>query len=347
MMKYTHYNKRYALTILTAMLMCLSVILSACTPVQAPPETSEPTKPTTATMATTTPATTAPAPTDTTEATTPPTAPPTTPPTTATAPHEHVYTSETEVPTCSEPGHTVYTCECGDSYTEGSEAPLGHEYSDWVTTVAPTVENEGVLEKVCSRCGDKVTSELPKLIPAGHTHVYVETRQEPTCTEYGYIDRICECGKTESSWGVGETIEPLGHAYGDWVVTKEPTTSSGGERHRSCSRCGLVHEDYMAPLDAETGEQYASYIDPRITINSTPTATSYDYRESQCRLGDARTWGETPSIYIEADGSLRVVYFLQDGTMRTEVITPMENYYSMGIIYDSGEFTLKRIGKVS
>ena len=297
---------------------------------------------TTPTTAPTTPAT-GPAPSGTTEATTPPTAPSTT----TTAPHEHVYTSETVAPSCSKPGYTVYTCECGDSYTENVEPALGHEYSDWVTTVAPTVENEGLLEKVCSRCGDKVTSSLPKLTPADHTHVYVETRQEPTCTEYGYINRTCECGKTESSWGGGEPIDPLGHAYGDWVVTKEPTTSAGGERHRTCSRCGLVHEDYMAPLDSETGEKYESYIDPRITINSTPTATSYDYRESQCRLGDARTWGETPSIYIEADGSLRVVYFLQDGTMRTEVITPVENYYSMGIIYDSGEFTLKRIGKVS
>ena len=33
-------------------------------------------------------------------------------------PHEHSYTPETVSPTCTEDGKTVYTCSCGDTYTE-------------------------------------------------------------------------------------------------------------------------------------------------------------------------------------------------------------------------------------
>ena len=33
-------------------------------------------------------------------------------------PHEHSYTTQVVSPTCTEQGYTIYTCECGETYTE-------------------------------------------------------------------------------------------------------------------------------------------------------------------------------------------------------------------------------------
>ena len=41
----------------------------------------------------------------------------------------------------------------------------------------------------------------------------------PTCTTSGMFYR--ECTKCEE-WDIGEDIPPLGHMWGDWIVTKEP-----------------------------------------------------------------------------------------------------------------------------
>ena len=41
----------------------------------------------------------------------------------------HTHKSETVAPTCTEQGYTVYTCDCGDSYTDDYTAALGHSYT--------------------------------------------------------------------------------------------------------------------------------------------------------------------------------------------------------------------------
>lgn len=51
----------------------------------------------------------------------------------------HNYQDVVTDPTCTEPGHTTYTCSiCGDSYTDTLTEALGHDY----------------VEGVCSRCGE-------------------------------------------------------------------------------------------------------------------------------------------------------------------------------------------------
>ena len=46
----------------------------------------------------------------------------------AEAPHEHSYEAVVTEPTCTEPGYTTYTCECGDSYVADETAALGHDW---------------------------------------------------------------------------------------------------------------------------------------------------------------------------------------------------------------------------
>ena len=54
------------------------------------------------------------------------------------APHEHNYQAVVTEPTCTEPGYTTYTCECGDSYVADETPALGHDFVDGV----------------CTRCGE-------------------------------------------------------------------------------------------------------------------------------------------------------------------------------------------------
>ena len=69
-------------------------------------------------------------------------------------------------PTCTEQGYTTYTCEnCDESFVDDYVATIEHQYGEWTQVKAPTTEEVGLEERVCT-CGDKEQRELPKLDPA-------------------------------------------------------------------------------------------------------------------------------------------------------------------------------------
>ena len=66
-------------------------------------------------------------------------------------PHQHVYKTYTEDPTCTEQGYTVHYCQCGNNYIDSYTDPLGHDFV--VDTYKPaTCTESGYTEKHCSRC---------------------------------------------------------------------------------------------------------------------------------------------------------------------------------------------------
>ncbi len=66
-------------------------------------------------------------------------------------------------------------------------------------------------------------------------HDWVETGRTPaTCTEAGSITYTCsKCQATRE-----ETIDPLGHDWGEWEVTTPATCTEKGEETRTCQREG-------------------------------------------------------------------------------------------------------------
>lgn len=75
----------------------------------------------------------------------------------------HAYAITVQEPTCTSYGRTSYTCKnCGYSYSEITQPPLGHSYGPWITIQAPSDTALGIAERTCSRCGDKDTTTLPK-----------------------------------------------------------------------------------------------------------------------------------------------------------------------------------------
>lgn len=109
---------------------------------------------------------------------------------------------------------------------------------------AATCSKDGLSDGVlCAICGELLTQQtvLPK-IP--HTIDYRTTiGAEATCTEPGTEEVITYCTACGEVLDMTESDTPaLGHRWGDWVVTVEPTaTMTGLEEHR-CARCGETEE---------------------------------------------------------------------------------------------------------
>ena len=145
---------------------------------------------------------------------------------------EHSYTPVVTDATCTENGHTTYTCACGDSYTEVIPAK-GHT-SDGNTDCSK--------ETRCTEC-HIVLKEAGE-----HAWNEGEVTKEPTCTENGSKLYTCgNCGATKT-----ETI-PAAHKWGQGVVTKEPTCTEKGVRTYTCSVCGATKTEEIATVAHQYG----------------------------------------------------------------------------------------------
>lgn len=69
----------------------------------------------------------------------------------------------TKEPTCTEAGEKTYTCSCGETKTEALPS-LGHDWSDWILITDATTEHDGLKERTCSRCGEKESMTIPKIV---------------------------------------------------------------------------------------------------------------------------------------------------------------------------------------
>ena len=75
---------------------------------------------------------------------------------------------------------------------------------------------------------------VPDQKPEKHEHHYTSKNVPATCTKGGYTKHTCSCGENY----ISDQTEALGHKYGSWKTTKAPTYESKGEEQRTCSRCG-------------------------------------------------------------------------------------------------------------
>lgn len=77
--------------------------------------------------------------------------------------HTHSYTAKvTKEATCTTEGERIYTCTCGDRYTETIPA-TGHSESAWIIDKAATAIENGSKHTECTTCGKTIKTEV---IPA-------------------------------------------------------------------------------------------------------------------------------------------------------------------------------------
>ena len=157
-------------------------------------------------------------------------------------PHVHEYASETTEATCTVDGATVYTCECGDSYTEKIPA-LGHT-EETVEGKNATCLEAGITDgKKCTVCGETLVAQ-ETIAALGHKMVTDEA-VAPTCTDTGLAEGS-HCSRCD--YKVAQEVVPaLGH---DMVVDEAvPATcnDTGLTEGSHCSRCDHKVEQEVVP----------------------------------------------------------------------------------------------------
>lgn len=110
------------------------------------------------------------------------------------------------------------------------------------------------------------STELPETDPPAHPtdeHVWSEVqRQEPTCTENGFEDRICICGHVERI-----ELIACGHEIADEYVTiVEYTRVQGGMIGKYCKNCDTLMETKETPPGLHV-EEYADNEEYKVVNN--------------------------------------------------------------------------------
>ena len=160
--------------------------------------------------------------------------------------------TQTNPPTCTEPGHYKGTCPtCGKDYDDVVPA-LGHDWGEWVTSIEPTVSTVGYRYHVCNRdgCGYREGEDIPKL----HTHTWDAgiVTQKPTAAEPGVRTYTCTvCGQTRTeaipATGVPETCNG-GPACPGYALRDMPAPSIWS--HAGLDYC--ITHGYIAGTSATT-----------------------------------------------------------------------------------------------
>ena len=134
-----------------------------------------------------------------------------------------------------------------------TEPPHGHSWGGpaWVWTETGT----GFTAKAvftCSECGER--QEVDAEVTARTT--------DATCTEAGrivYTASVRFGGQTYTDEKEAE-IPALGHDWGPWTVTSEPTETAPGEEAHVCRRCHLTETRPVPPTGGSGAVTYEIYI---------------------------------------------------------------------------------------
>lgn len=136
----------------------------------------------------------------------------------------HKYEAVVTPAGCETGGRTMHICHgCGSSFVTDYTDALGHAWDEGTIVTDKTCDGSGVTEYRCTRCG---YHRLEGDASTGHVPGTAATCTEPqVCTVCGVVLKL-----------------PTGHKPGDWIIDKEPTKDSEGEKHKKCENCGETLE---------------------------------------------------------------------------------------------------------
>lgn len=164
--------------------------------------------------------------------------------------------SQTVLPTCSDVGYTLYTCElCKYEYKDDFTEPLGHTMKE--ERVEPTCDAEGYTLFFCE-CGYSYRGNtLPPLC-----HELESKRTDADCTSPGVTEYACK--RCDYAYVVEHT-PPLGHSFSASVV--RPTATSAGYTQYLCDCEYSYRGDYV---------YYSDILESAYTENSKILARGID-----------------------------------------------------------------------
>ena len=117
-----------------------------------------------------------------------------------------------------------------------------------------------------------------------HSHVFGEWYRDtiPTCSNFGYESRSCECGEREE-----REVEKTGHAFGEWEHLYEATCTREGEQIRYCGACGEQEIATIEMIDHAFGEWEPWY-------EATCTREGEEIHQCNCGYSEIRFTGKAP-----------------------------------------------------
>lgn len=148
----------------------------------------------------------------------------------------------------------------------------------WIETITkqPTCTEKGEKLLKCSVCGEEKTEKIPAL---GHDY-WPPRVIPPTCTTEGYTIKTC----SRCFHQVKTDVKPaLGHDFGDWIITRQPTTTEVGRKQRVCSRCGEKKYSTIPKLKAGAVSQTSASATPKkskITMSVPEKAWGKDHADN-------------------------------------------------------------------
>lgn len=85
-------------------------------------------------------------------------------------------------------------------------------------------------------------------------HTYETIIVKPSCSEGGYTEHICSvCGDRK----IYDSVEPLGHDWGEWSEIKAATETEAGIEERCCSLCGSTEQRELAQSEKTVADKIA------------------------------------------------------------------------------------------
>lgn len=153
-------------------------------------------------------------------------------------PHEHSYTQKHDA------AQHWQECSCGERLNVAN-----HIYGDWRETKPATETEAGSRERDCTVCDYVQTETIPML---EHEHSYGDWQKDET-----QHWKECRCG---------EKTEVGNHTFGDWTITKEPTTTETGSRERTCSICKYTQEETIPVHEHSIHDEAWKYDDTKVNL---------------------------------------------------------------------------------
>lgn len=158
---------------------------------------------------------------------------------------------------------TLKDCSYNMADNEGLDA-IGDAQNPNPDTIVPTTP-------------DKARDNACKATYGGHDPEEKVAAKAATCTTDGWNEYyVCShCGVcVDANGGLSAipVVSALGHDFGDWVVTKEPTADKAGYQTRTCSRCDAEEVERIPatgevkPTEPTEPEKPTTPADPSIPI---------------------------------------------------------------------------------
>ena len=102
-------------------------------------------------------------------------------------PHIHAYVAKVTAPTCTEKGYTVYTCDCGDTYTGDYTEALGHVWDEGRLSESGTLRFYTCI--VCKKA-TKTETVMPE----------TKTPPQPASINKNFFYDYVDLGFTDTAW---------------------------------------------------------------------------------------------------------------------------------------------------